>query len=96
MWRAIASPEEHPAQDPTWRPTIYTYFSDRVDILDITALPTTDKEALNYFSVIAKWGEKYNPVWVAAKRPDGTEELLPYVYNKATDSLAERNQENVE
>lgn len=79
-----------PRADRRWRPTTYEYYNDRAERIWITQVPLCDDEALDNCTNIAGRGPGWNPVWVAAIRPDTGAEMLPWTYDKATDTLSPR------
>lgn len=83
----------HPGADPRWQQTTYTYYDDRAKACYTTQVPLCDDQAIDEFTKVAGYGR--NPVWLAADRPDGTVEMLPWVYDKATDSVTERQRDGV-
>lgn len=85
-WRFGGASGVDPRADERWLPTTYTYLSDRLDPIHVTQVPVCDNEAIDYFSKVAGWGKGFNPVWLQAKRPDGTVEILKVQYEKETDT----------
>lgn len=73
-----------PAADPRWRGSSYTYWSDKLEILETTCVPRCDDQAIDNFTQVARWG---NPVYIQAARPDGSVERLPVRYDKSTDEV---------
>lgn len=76
-----------PRVDPRWMPTTYTYYDADTTTNWVTQVPFCDDEALNYFTFIAGIVGS-NPRWVAATRPGNFVEMLPYLYDKATDTVS--------
>lgn len=76
-----------PRADERWHPTLYEYYNDRAERIYLTQVPLCDDEALEYCTTIASWGRDWNPVWIAAVRPDKGAEMLPFIYNKTDDTL---------
>jgi hypothetical protein len=76
-----------PRTDERWKPTTYEYWSDRAELLHTTQAPLCDDQALDEFTKIASMGPSFNPHWLSAKRPNNTVEMLPWLYDKATDTL---------
>lgn len=73
--------------DPRWRPSVYVYISDRLQLLHTTVAPSCDDEAIDYFTTVASFGKDFNPKWIRVRRPDGSSTTLPVIYNKATDEV---------
>lgn len=80
----------HPGTDPRYKPTTYCYFSDKIMLLDITQVPLCDDQAIDEFTKVAGYGPGFNPVYLQATRPDGTVEMIPWVYDKAKDEVYPR------
>lgn len=79
-----------PKADPRWKPTVYTYFDDKLFPIHVTTKPFCDDEAIDDFTLVASWGQSFNPVWIQAKRLDGTVVTLPVTYNKDTDEVFDK------
>lgn len=75
-----------PRSDPRWKPTNYEYYDDKARLIWSTHVQICDEEAIDYFTFVASIGPDWKPVWVAAKRPDGSVEMLPVEYDKITDT----------
>lgn len=62
----------------------YQYLNDKFEVLTSTSIPLTDKEALEYFSIIQlQWWE--DDVTYITKRgfdPSDTYKMLPYRYDR--------------
>jgi hypothetical protein len=71
--------------DPRWRPTTYIYLDDRLHVIHESQVPLCDEEAIDRFTNVGNYGPLFNPVWLQARRPDGTLEVLPVEYDKSTD-----------
>lgn len=65
----------------------YEYIDSSFEVLHVTQVPLSDQDALNRFSEVAQYGPTYDPIMLRVKRIDGTEEVLPWRYDKATDEL---------
>lgn len=89
-WKFGGADGLHPGADPRYLPTVYEYYNDRADIIWTTSVPLCDYQAIDEFTLVGEMGKNYNPVWVSAKRPDGSLEMLHWVYNKATDTVSEK------
>ena len=76
-----------PRADPRWKPTTYEYWNERAECIHITQTPLCDDQALDEFTKVASFGPTYSPHWLSAKRPNNTVEMLPWLYDKATDEL---------
>lgn len=79
-----------PRADPRWRPTTYEYYNERAERLWCTQTPLCDDQALDECTKIASMGPTFNPHWISAIRPDTGAEMLPWTYDKATDTLTPR------
>jgi hypothetical protein len=77
----------HPGADTRYRATTYYYLDERLDVVFLTQQYLCDDEALDRFTDVAKFG---SPVYLQAKRPNGTKTLLPWVYDKTTDEVSRR------
>lgn len=86
-WEFGGANGKDPAADPRYRPTTYTYWSDKFELLELTSAPRCDDQAIDYFTQVAGFGPAYNPVYIQATRPDGAVERLPVRYNKSTDEV---------
>lgn len=76
-----------PRADRRYRANTYYYFDDKLKLIHTTQVPFCDDDALDRFTQVAGYGPDYNPVWLRVKRRDGTNETLPFVYDKATDTV---------
>lgn len=83
-----------PRADPRWRPTTYEYYDDKLQRIAVTQTPLCDDEALDHCTAIAGRGPDWNPVWVRAIRPGDHAEMLPWTYDKATDTLLPKETNN--
>ena len=93
-WTFGGANETDPRADPRWHPTTYEYYDDKLRRIAQTQVPICDDAALDYFTNIANRGADWNPVWIAAIRPDQRgAEMLPFKYNKADDTVYP-NEEN--
>jgi hypothetical protein len=75
-----------PRTDTRYRPTTYQYFGDDATVLWTTQAPLCDDQAIDEFTKIANRGSSSRPKWLGVTRPDGSVEMLPWVYDKATDT----------
>lgn len=89
-WQFGGANEADPRADPRWRPTKYVYYSDKFEVLAFTQALCCDDEALDYFTKIAKHFPGHNPRYIEVKRPDEEKQMLPWVYNKAEDTVYPR------
>ena len=80
----------HPGADPRYKPSIYTYYDTSAKPIHTTVVPLCDDEAIDKFTDVAGYGPGFNPVWLSVQRPDGSVEMLPWLYDKATDTATER------
>jgi hypothetical protein len=79
-----------PRADARWRPTTYTYFSERLDVLAATQTPLCDDQAIDEFTVVSTYGPAFNPKYIYALRPGADKpERLMVTYDKATDTVTE-------
>lgn len=81
---------KHPGADPRFESTSYTYYDGDLNVLWVTSSPICDDEALDEFTWVASLGDRWNPVWISARRADGTTETLKFTYDKATDTVTPR------
>lgn len=80
--------DDNPAADPRWKPTNYTYWSDKATPIWVVHHPKCDDEAMDYFTTIAEQFPMVNPVRLSAKRPGAPKEvMLPVKYNRTDDTL---------
>lgn len=87
-WRFGGASDLDPRADSRYRPTVYEYYDSSAQVIHTTVVPLCDDEAIDRFTDVAAYGPAYNPVWLSAKRPDGTLEMLPWTYNKQTDTAS--------
>lgn len=80
-----------PRADVRYRPTTYRYYDAKLNLLDTTQAPLCDDQAIDEFTKVAGYGSAYIPVWIQATRPDGKVETLPWVYDKESDTVSERD-----
>lgn len=78
----------HPGADPRWKATTYTYFAADAQPLRMTQAPICDDQALDEFTLVAGRG---NPKWLMAEK-DGKPIMLPWVYDKESDTLIPKEQ----
>src|SRR6478672_10448353 len=69
-----------PRADPRYKPTTYTYYDSDATLLWTTQAPLCDDQAIDEFTKIAAMGPTFRPKWLGVKRPDGSVEMLPWVY----------------
>jgi hypothetical protein len=87
----------HPGADPRYRATIYWYYDDKLDVIEVNSSLLCDDEAIDFFTNVAALGPDFNPVYVSAKRPVGDDlkefktEMLHWKYDKLTDTATEWN-----
>lgn len=81
---------KHPGADPRFAVNNYTYFDEDVQPLFHTCAPVCDEAAVDDFTWVASLGPDFRPKWVAVRRKDGHEEMLPWVYDKDTDTVTEK------
>lgn len=74
----------HPGADPRFRPTTYTYFDERLNLVYVTQTPLCDAEAVYDFATVRSYGPSYHPMYLQAERPDGTIESVRYIYDWRT------------
>lgn len=89
-WNLGGANATDPRADSRWRPSTYEYIDDRLDCIHTTQVPLCDDQALDEFTKVAGYGPDFNPVWLKVCRPDGTEEMLPWIYDKQTDEVRPR------
>lgn len=75
--------------DERWNPTVYVYFSDRLQVLHTSVTPGCDDEAIDNFTLVNSWFKHASPKWIRVRRPDGSSETLPVIYDAATDEVYE-------
>lgn len=67
----------------------YQYRDANFNIIHTTSVPMTDKEALEYFSIVALWFNK-PPVYIEVRRFDtGKYKMLPFAYDAETREVTE-------
>lgn len=84
-WEFGGATGADPRADPRYEATTYTYFDADVTVLWVTQAPLCDEQAIEEFTKIANMSRRHNPRWLSAKRPDGSDVLLPWVYDKSED-----------
>lgn len=77
----------HPGADPRYKPNNYEYYDEKLTIIHTTSVPLCDEQALDEFTKVAGYGPGFRPKWLSVRRPDGKIEMLPWTYNKDTDTL---------
>jgi hypothetical protein len=75
-----------PRADPRYKACTYTYYDADASALWITQTPLCDDRAIDEFTKIANMGKTFNPKWLGVKRPDESVDMLPWVYDKQTDT----------
>lgn len=75
-----------PRADPRWKPTTYVYYDQNASEITLTQAPLCDDEALDLFSQVARF-RGAQPKWCSAKRPGGVVEMLPFIYDKKSDTV---------
>lgn len=83
----------HPGADARNQPVVYQYYDEAARPLWATVVPICDDQAIDYFTMVASFGPYFNPVWVSARSQDRTLRMLPFVYEKATDTAWEKKDE---
>jgi hypothetical protein len=83
-WQFGGADGLHPGADPRWRATTYRYYDVRLMQVFMTQEFLCDDEAIDKFTRVAKFAK---PVWLEACRPDGTREMLPWLYDAETDEV---------
>lgn len=91
-WQFGGANSLDPRADPRWHPTTYEYIDANLERIHITQVPLCDDEALDYCTNVASFGPDFNPVWVWSVTPEGVV-ALPFIYDKATDTLYPKGQE---
>ena len=82
-WQFGGANGTHPGSDPRWRPSVYVYISSRLEVIHTTVAPLCDDEAIDRFT-----DHRYlDPKWIRVRRPDGTSETLPVIYDPETDEV---------
>lgn len=93
-WEFGGADGEHPGADPRYKPTTYHYYNDQAQVIFTTQTFLCDDEAIDKFTKVSQYGKSFNPVWVSATRylKDGSRvvEMLPWTYDKDTDTATER------
>jgi hypothetical protein len=77
----------HPGADPRFKPSSYTYYDDKIMPCWVTSAPLCDDQALDECTWIASLGKSFTPKYISVRRPDGTEEMLLWEYDKVSDTL---------
>lgn len=63
----------------------YEYLSENFETLHSTSVPMTDKEALEYFSLIKVWFPLEKPCYITRRELDGREfKMMPWRYDNET------------
>lgn len=65
---------------------MYIYYDADTSELWRTVTPLCDDQALDEFTQVATI-KGSNPRWCSVKRPDGSTEMLPWLYDAAKDLL---------
>lgn len=89
-WIFSGASRTDPRGDTRFQPTTYEYYDDKAQRIHVTQVPLCDDQAIDEFTKVADYGAGFNPVWLSAKRPNGKVEMLPWIYNKATDEVSPR------
>lgn len=87
-WKFGGANGLHPGADPRWKPSVYTYYDASTQVCHVTSAPLCDDQALDEFTVVARFS---NPKWLSVRRPDGTQEMLPWTYDAEEDLLTKRS-----
>jgi hypothetical protein len=85
-WIFGGANELDPRADPRWKPTTYIYYDRDTSEITTTQWPLCDDEALDNFTQVARI-RGADPRWISAKRPSSSPEMLPFLYDKATDTV---------
>lgn len=79
-----------PRADTRWKPTTYTYYDDKLNVVHTTQTPLCDDQAVDEFTKVAGFGPKFQPKYISVLRPGSARaEMLPWEYDKATDTAKE-------
>lgn len=89
-WRFGGPDGTHPGADPRYEPTVYVYYDESFNEVYTTSVWLCDDEAIDQFTYVASLGAAFKPVYLGAKRPgERTPGMLPWRYDKATDTVTE-------
>lgn len=88
-WQFGGANGKHPGADPRWKPSTYIYYDKDATEVWRTQVYLCDDEALNGFTRVAEIVGA-SPHWIAVERPGGKSEMLPWVYDKASDTYYPR------
>lgn len=80
----------HPAADPRWTPTTYEYYDGALHVVETTQVPLCDDQAIDEFTKVANYGPGYKPVYLSKRQPGERPHMLPWVYDKETDTVYPR------
>lgn len=85
-WVLGGANNKHPGADPRLETRIYTYWSDKVEILWTTSIPICDDQAIDMFTWVANIGRGCNPTRISVRIGKNKEIMLPVIYDKSTDT----------
>lgn len=85
-WQFGGPYKTDPRADPRWESTVYVYYDADTRELWRTVKPICDDEALDDFSLVAQVRGS-NPRYISVKRPGQKEVMMPFEYDKATDTV---------
>lgn len=92
-WVMAGANGEDPRADPRWKPTTYLYYDWQAQVIWTTQTPLCDEQAIDEFTKIRDMGPSFRPKWIGKYQGlPGTVEMLPYVYDPATDEVTYREQ----
>lgn len=89
-WIFGGANELHPGADRRWKPTTYSYFNAKLEIIHISQTPLCDSEAVYEFAKVQSFGPGFEPVYIQAERPDKSVKGLPYIFDPTTGSITTR------
>lgn len=86
-WEFGGADLSDPRADARFDTTVYTYYTADMQPLHVSCAHICDESALDAFTIVDRWCTRGTPVYLSAKRPNQKAEILPWQYNKSTDTI---------
>lgn len=78
----------HPASDPRYKPTTYTYRDEELDHIYVTQTPLCEEQALDEFTWVRNTFPGSNPVYLEITLPGEVPKFARWRYNSTNDTLS--------
>lgn len=66
----------------------YQYLNEKFEEIHSTSVPMTDREALEYFSIVALWFTTTSPKYILKRDMNEYEyKMMPYTYDAETEEV---------